>query len=69
MDDSVIKRKVFDFLSKNELGIISTIHSDKNAPESAVIGFGNNESLELIFGTSIRQESTKIYKKIKMYHL
>jgi hypothetical protein len=45
-------RKVFDFLNQNEIGIISTIHSTKLAPESAVVGFGNTQNLELIFGTS-----------------
>ena len=52
MDRDSIKKKIFEFLNNNELGVISTIHSHKNAPESAVVGFGNNDSLELIFGTS-----------------
>ncbi len=45
-------QKVFEFLNQNEIGIISTIHAEKVAPESAVVGFGNTENLELIFGTS-----------------
>lgn len=52
MDQELIKKKIFEFLDNYELAVMSTIHSDKDAPESAVVGFGNNESLELVFGTS-----------------
>lgn len=54
MTNETIRQKVLNFLDLNELGVISTIHTDKPGPESAVVGFGNTEELELIFGTSIK---------------
>lgn len=62
MDKTTIMKKVFEFLNRNELGVISTIHVDKTAPESAIVGFGNNESLEIIFGTS---NHTRKYNNLK----
>jgi nitroimidazol reductase NimA-like FMN-containing flavoprotein (pyridoxamine 5'-phosphate oxidase superfamily) len=62
MDETIVKQKIFEFLNKNELGVISTVHSNENTPESAVIGFGNNESLEIVFGTS---NSTRKYMNLK----
>ncbi len=62
MDETQIKQRMFEFLSKNELGVVSTIHSNKNTPESAVVGFGNNEALELIFGTS---NTTRKYRNLQ----
>jgi general stress protein 26 len=52
MEAQKIYQKVFEFLNQHEIGILSTIHVDKVAPESAVVGFGNTQGLELIFGTS-----------------
>ena len=53
---------MLEFLQKHELGVISTIHTDRNAPESAVVGFANNDKLELVFGTS---NTTRKYTNIQ----
>lgn len=52
MDEQIIKRKMLDFLTMHELCVISTIHADREAPESAVVGFGQTEELEIIISTS-----------------
>jgi len=61
MSQSPAHQKILAFLNQNTLGVISTIHVDKNAPESAVVGFGNTENLELVFGTLA---STRKYKNL-----
>jgi pyridoxine/pyridoxamine 5'-phosphate oxidase len=59
MDNTEIKNKIRDFIKPHTLTVISTIHADKAAPESACIAFAETESLELIFGTS--NESRKYH--------
>lgn len=54
MDKRIVKNKILEFLNKHKLAVISTIHSNKDAPESAVVGFANTDSLEIIFGTSCK---------------
>src|SRR6185369_13519133 len=57
-----IKKKLLDFLRENKLMVISTVDSEGNKPEAAVVGFAENENLELIFGTST---TTRKYKNIQ----
>lgn len=59
MTNELLRQKIFQFLERHELGVISTIHVEQSGPESAVVGFGNTEKLELIFGTS---------RKSRKYH-
>lgn len=61
MDKKSIFQKIGAFLDANQLGILSTIHTDREAPQSAVVGFGNTKDLELIFGTS---QHTRKYKNL-----
>lgn len=42
---------VLDFIKKHKLAVLATVDSS-NRPEDAVMGFGGNEKLELVFGTS-----------------
>lgn len=56
------KQKILSILKKNEHAVLSTI-SESGFPESALIGFGQTESLEIIFGTSNRARK---YKNIAM---
>jgi len=56
----VEKKKVLDFLNKQQLGVLSTVTLDGN-PESAVVGFGVMDNLELFFGT---QNYTRKYKNL-----
>ena len=58
MDKQLIK----DFLHKHELCVISTI-DDKGNPGSAVVGFSENDSLELMIGTD--SESRKYHNILK----
>lgn len=46
-----VTKTIVAFLNAHELAVISTVHADRNAPESAIVGFGHTEALELIFGT------------------
>ncbi len=62
MSEDLIKKKIFEFLNNNKVAVVSTIHSDEDTPESAVVGFGNNESLELVFGTS---NTSRKYKNLQ----
>ncbi len=56
-----LKRRIFDFLSSNKVAVIATIDTDKNSPESAVVGFAQTEDLEIIFGTA---NTTRKYKNL-----
>lgn len=56
-----LKKKIFEFLSSNKVAVISTIDTDKNSPESAVVGFAQTEDLEIIFGTA---STTRKYKNL-----
>lgn len=54
------KRFVYQFLNNQELAVISTVSPE--GPQSALVGFGENEGLELIFGTT---SLTRKYKNLK----
>lgn len=45
------KQEILEFLKKNPMGTISTIHADTGAPESALIAFAETNELEIIFQT------------------
>lgn len=62
MNPNDIKNKIFEFIEKQTLTVIATVDKAGNKPESAVIGFAENEKLELFFGTSIK---TRKYKNIQ----
>lgn len=55
------KTKIHEFIRKQLLTVISTVHADGN-PQAAVIGFAENENLELFFGTF---NTTRKYKNLK----
>ncbi len=40
----------YAFMNRQSLGVISTVDANGN-PEAAVVGFGQTEKLELVFGT------------------
>ncbi len=44
------KELILDFIKNEKLAVISTVGID-NKPESAVIGFGQSDKLELVFDT------------------
>lgn len=44
------KQKILDLMRRSKLAVVSTI-STENTPQSAVLGFGETESLEIIFDT------------------
>ena len=46
------KKKILALLKTRTLGVVSTIDSKNNKPESALIAFSETDDLELIFGTS-----------------
>lgn len=50
MSDSE-KTEVLGFLRGNAMGVISTLHQDTGAPESAVIAFAETSDFQLIFQT------------------
>ena len=52
MKEAEKHKKIFEFLNRHKLGVVSTFPAEGEFPESAVVGFGNNEKLELVFGTS-----------------
>ena len=45
-----MRKKILDFLKRNHLMVISTINLE-GEPQSAVVGFTELHSLEIIFGT------------------
>ena len=55
------KDEVLTFIKGKKLAVISTSGSDKQ-PESALIGFGETDNFELIFGT---YKTTRKYKNLK----
>ena len=63
MTEEEIKSKITNFLRGSTLCVISTIDTEGNKPEAAVVGFAETEQLELIFGTS---NTTRKYKNIKI---
>ncbi len=52
---------LLDFIKQQPLATISTISGDMK-PQAAVIGFGQTENLEIIFGTD---SSSRKYKSLK----
>jgi uncharacterized pyridoxamine 5'-phosphate oxidase family protein len=45
------RKIILDFLKTQLLGVISTVDSANDKPESALVGFSETDTLELIFGT------------------
>jgi pyridoxine/pyridoxamine 5'-phosphate oxidase len=43
--------KVLDFIRQQKLAVISTIDSEHNKPEAAVLAISETDTLEVIFGT------------------
>ena len=56
------KLKILNFFKSHKLCVVSTIHTNANSPESAVVAFTENEDLEIIFGTS---NKSRKYKNIQ----
>lgn len=54
------KTKIYEFLQKQLLAVISTVHDD--GPQGAVIAFAEDENLELFFGTF---NTTRKYANIR----
>lgn len=54
------KKEVLNFIKSNKLAVISTSVDGK--PEAALIGFGETDEFELIFGT---YSSSRKYKNLK----
>lgn len=55
------KKDILDFIKKQKHAVIAT--SDKRGkPEAALVGFGETDKLELVFGT---YNTTKKYKNLK----
>lgn len=54
------KKFLLNFINSHNLAVIST--AVNNTPESAVVGFGQTDELEIIFGTN---RSSRKYKNIK----
>lgn len=52
------KQEIFKFISEHPLMVISTLNS-KGVSESAVVGFGQTENFELIFGTDINTRKAR----------
>ena len=57
------KKKILDFLNGLLLGVLSTVN-EQNKPESAVMGFGVMDNLELFFGTN---NFSRKYKNLKSH--
>jgi pyridoxine/pyridoxamine 5'-phosphate oxidase len=55
------KQELFSFLNKNIHAVISTCGTNQQ-PEAALIGFGETENLEIIFGTFY---TSKKYRNIQ----
>ncbi len=62
-----VKDKILDFFKKHLLGVVSTIHTQGNSPESAVVAFVETSKLEIVFGTSNR--SRKYHNILKNNHV
>ncbi len=54
------KQEVLNFIKSNEHAVISTCRDNK--PEAALIGFGETDDFELIFGT---HSSSRKYQNLK----
>lgn len=56
------KQVIYDFLNRNEHAVIATANPQTHQPESALIGFGQTQELEIIFGTF---NTSKKYKNLQ----
>ena len=54
----VSKEEILNFVNSKILMVLSTVNSD-GKPQSAVVGFGQTDSFELIFGTSVSSRKAK----------
>lgn len=61
MIHDTIRSKVLDVLKENSLGVLSTIDAEGKGPQSAVVGFAQNDDLEIIFATP---NTTRKYKNL-----
>lgn len=57
------KQFIFDFLSKHELAVISTIDSRMKKPEAALVAFAETKDLEIVFQT---QCDTRKYHNLRI---
>ena len=62
MNDHQIKQKIKNLLEDHRLGVISTIDSEHDKPESALVAFAEKDDLSLIVGTS---DFTRKYKNLQ----
>lgn len=62
MNKEITKKKILEFLKQYKVCVLSTIHIGEKAPQSAVVGFVEQENLELVFGTS---NTTRKYKNLQ----
>jgi nitroimidazol reductase NimA-like FMN-containing flavoprotein (pyridoxamine 5'-phosphate oxidase superfamily) len=62
MNEAQIKEKINNLFKNHKLTIISTIDSENNKPESAVMAFAESEDLGIIFGTS---NQTRKYRNLQ----
>jgi general stress protein 26 len=56
------KQLVLNFIKKHFLAVISSVDQERNRPESAVLEFGENENLELVFDTL---KTSRKYKNLQ----
>lgn len=63
MDNDQIKAKIQDFIGKNVLAVVSTIHTDMSGPESAVVGFAETHDFNIYFATSNTSRKFKNIEK------
>jgi pyridoxine/pyridoxamine 5'-phosphate oxidase len=55
------KREILSYIKEQLLAVVSTVNS-RGMPESAVVGFGETDDFELIFGT---YNTSRKYKNIQ----
>jgi len=51
MKDETLKRQILEVMAAHSLCVIATVTDDAK-PEAAIVGFSQNDDLELIIGTS-----------------
>jgi general stress protein 26 len=52
MNNDQVKEKIKDIFASHQLVVISTLDSENNKPESALIAFAEKDDFSLFFGTS-----------------
>lgn len=62
MEKEELKGKILDFIKSQRLTVISTVDTEHNKPEAAVIAFAEKDNLELIFGTA---DTSRKYKNLQ----